>query len=71
MDTVIVDPKEYKGLPKLYKPSVVLWAILPAIGSFNHEAPKQITENLTFLREHATNLKDSFTFVSKIKDKCL
>ena len=44
--------------------------ILSAIGSFNHEAAKGLTGKLSFLRDHSTNIKDSFKFIDNIKDKC-
>ena len=44
--------------------------ILSAIGSFNHEAAKGLTGKLSFLRDHSTNIKDSFKFIDNIKNKC-
>ena len=58
------------GLPKVHKPAVTLRPILSAIGSFNHEAAKLLTSKLSFLRDHSTNIKDSFKFFGNIKDKC-
>ena len=59
------------GLPKIHKPTVPLRPILSATGSYNQECAKWLLQNLAFLREHPTNLKDSFTFVDNIKDKYL
>ena len=58
------------GLPKVHKPAVPLRPIFSAIGSFNHEAAKWLTGKLSFLRDHPTNIKDSFKFIDNIKDKC-
>ena len=59
------------GLPKIHKPTVPLRPILSATGSYNQECAKWLSQNLAFLREHPTNLKDSFTFVNNMKDKFL
>ena len=59
------------GLPKIHKPTVPLRPILSATGSYNQECAKWLSQNLGFLREHPTNLKDSFTFVNNMKDKFL
>ena len=58
------------GLPKVHKPAVSLRPILSAIGSFNHEEAKWRTSKLSFLRDHSTNIKDSFKLIDNIKDKC-
>ena len=59
------------GLPKIHKPTVPLRPTLSATGSYNQECAKLLSQNLGFLREHPTNLKDSFTFVNNMKDKFL
>ena len=59
------------GLPKLHKPTVPPRPILSATGSCNQECAKWLSQNLGFLREHPTNLKDSFTFINNMKDKFL
>ena len=58
------------GLPKVHKLAVPLRPILSAIGSFNHEAAKWLTGKLSFLRDHPTNIKESFKFIDNIKDEC-
>ena len=59
------------SLPKIHKPTVPLRPILSATESYNQECAKWLSQNLGFLREHPTNLKDSFTFVNNMKDKFL
>ena len=59
------------GLPKIHKPTVPLRSILSATESYNQECAKWLSQNLGFLREHPTNLKDSFTFFNDMKDKFL
>ena len=59
------------GLPKIHKQTVPLRPILSATGSYNQECAKWLSQNLGFLGEHPTNLKDSFTFVDNMKDKFL
>ena len=58
------------GLPKVHKPAVPLKTILSATGSFNHKAAKWLTGKISSLRDHSTNLKNSFKFIDNIKDKC-
>ena len=48
----------------------LLRPILLAICSFNHEATKWLTRKLSFLRDHPTNIKNSFRFIDNIKNKC-
>ena len=40
-----------------------------AVSSFNHEAAKWLSGKLSLLRNHPTNIKDSFKFIDNIKDK--
>ena len=58
------------GFLKVHIPAALLRPILLAIGSFNHKAAKWLLGKLSFLRDHPTNIKDSFKFIDNIKDIC-
>ena len=58
-------------LLKVHTPAVPLRPILSAIDSFNCEAANWLKGKLSFLRDHPTNVKDSFKFIDNIKDKCI
>ena len=56
------------GLPKLHKPGIPLRPILSSSGSFNHECARWLSQSLANLRQHPTNISDTFTFLSKISN---
>ena len=57
------------GLSEVHKLAAPLRPILLAIGSFNHKAAKWLTGKLSSLRDHPTNVRDSFKFIDNIKDE--
>ena len=42
--------------------------ILSSSGSFNHECARWLSQSLANLRQHPTNISDTFTFLSKISN---
>ena len=55
------------GLPKLHKSGIPLRPILASTGSFTYKSAKWLTDKLASLRDHPTNLKDSFKFIDQIR----
>ena len=56
------------GLPKVHKDGTPLRPILASTGSFNHECAKWLSDILSPLRSHSTNLKDTFSFIDIVKN---
>ena len=56
------------GLSKVHKDGTPLRPILASTGSFNHECSKWLSDILSPLRSHSTNLKDTFSFIDKVKN---
>ena len=65
-----VTPTLY-GLPKIHKDGTPLRPILSSCGSYTYECAKWLTEILTPLRDHPSNLKDTFAFIERIKDQTI
>ena len=59
------------GLPKVHKDGIPLRPILASTGSFNHECAKWLSDILSPFRSHSTNLKDTFSFIDKVKNLSL
>ena len=59
------------GLPKVHKDGIPLRIILASTGSFNHECAKWLSDILSPLRFHSTNLKDTFSFIDEVKNLSL
>ena len=55
------------GLPKLHKTGIPLRPILASTGSFTYKSAKWLSDKLASLRDHPTNLKDSFEFMDQIR----
>ena len=55
------------GLPKLHKNGIPLHPILASTGSFTYKSAKWLSNKLASLRDHPTNLKDSFEFIDQIR----
>ena len=58
------------GLPKLHKNGIPLRPILASTGSFTYKSAKRLSDKLASrasLRDHPTNLKDSFEFIDQIR----
>ena len=68
--TLAATPTLY-GLPKVHKDGTPLKPILASTGSFNHECTKWLSDILSPLRSHSTNLKDTFSFSDKVKNLSL
>jgi len=56
------------GLPKTHKPGNPMRPIISAVGSFNHEAAKWLSNVLAPLRHHSTVVRDTFSFVKDIQN---
>ena len=56
------------GLPKVHKDGTPLRPILASTGFFNHECAKWLSDILSPLRSHSTNLKNTFSFIDKVKN---
>ena len=54
------------GLPKLHKNGIPLCPVLASTGSFTYKSAKWLSDKLASLRDHQTNLKDSFDFIDQI-----
>ena len=65
--TSAVTPTMY-GLPKVHKDGTPLRPNLASTGSFNHECAKWLSDVLSPLRSDSTNLKDTFSFIDKVKN---
>ena len=59
------------GLPKVHEDGTPLSPIQASTGSFNHECAKWLSDILSPLRSHSTNLKDTFSFIDKVKNLSL
>ena len=59
------------GLPKVHKDGTPLRPILASTGSFNHECAKWLSDILSPLRSHSTNLKDTFSLTDEVKNLSL
>ena len=59
------------GLPKEHKDGTPLRPILASTGSFNHKCAKWLSDILSPLRSHSTNLKETFSFIDKVKNLSL
>ena len=55
------------GLPKVHRDRTLIRPILASTGSFNHECAKWLSHILSPFRSHSTNLKDTFSFIDKVK----
>ena len=55
------------GLPKTHKPGNPMRPIISAVGSFNHEAAKWLSNIQAALRHHSTIVRDTFSFVKEIQ----
>ena len=60
------DSHSLSGLLKLHKNVVPLRPILASTGSFNYKLAKWFSDKLASLRDHPTNLKNSFEFIDQI-----
>ena len=56
------------GLPKLHKDGIPLRPILASTGSFNYQSAVWLNKILMPLREHDSNIKDTFDFQEKLSD---
>ena len=65
--TATTTPSLY-GLPKLHKPGIPLRPILSCSGSFNYECARWLSHSLNNLRQHPTNIPDTFQFLTKLSD---
>ena len=65
-ETATVEQVLY-GLPKTHKPGNPMRPIISAVGSFNHEAAKWLSNILASLRHHSTAVRDTFSFVKEIR----
>jgi len=59
------------GLPKTHKPGNPMRPIVSAVGSFNHEAAKWLSNVLAPLRHHSTIVRDTFSFAKEIQNNDL
>ena len=64
--TSVSTPSLY-GLPKTHKPGNPMTPIISAVGSFNHQAAKWLSNVLALLRHHSTIVRDTFSFVEEIQ----
>ena len=55
------------GLLKTHKPGNPMRPIISAVGSFNHEAAKWLSNVLAPLCHHSTVVRDTFSFVKEIQ----
>ena len=55
------------GLPKLHK-RIPLRPILSCSGSFNYECAHWLSHSLNNLRQHPTNIPDTFQFLAKLSE---
>ena len=56
------------GLPKLHKDGIPLRPILASTGSFNYQSAVWLNKILMPLREHDSNIKDTFDFQEKLSN---
>ena len=56
------------GLPKVHKCNVPLRPILSTVGSYNYNMAKWLVQQLSHLTTNSFSIKDSFNFVSEIKN---
>jgi len=56
------------ALLKTHKPGNPMRPIISAVGSFNHEAAKRLSNVLAPLRHHSTVVRDTFSFVNEIQN---
>ena len=54
------------GLPKIHKEGTPCRPILASYDNFSYECAVWLSEILTPLREHPSNIKDTFNFISRI-----
>ena len=59
------------GLPKVHEDGAPLSPIQASTGSFNHECAKWLSDILSPLRSRSTDLKDTFSFIDKVKNLSL
>jgi len=57
------------GLPKLHKPGVPFRPIFFFIGSYNHNCARWLSQSLSNLWQHPTNIKDSFDFLNTLSNQ--
>jgi len=67
MYPILASTPSLYGLPKTHKPGSPMIPIISAVGSFNHEAAKWLSNVLAPLRHHSTVVRDTFSFVKEIQ----
>jgi len=61
-----VTPTLY-NIPKLHKPGIPCRLILASTGNFTYDYAVWLYKVLAPIREHSTNLKDDFEFITKLE----